>query len=343
MMEAMSKINDCNNGRGDYILIKEMEETSDVIRKFDPDVTIDVSRIIGEKRKLLLTGEGSSRIFPAKNCIRKSLTWGLDISIITEGARQAAEYRLDDYIVFCSSNSGRTREPVTIARELQKSGHKHVYGISANRGTPLEDAAVKTFCLNCGWEKAVAATKSVAEQALFYLSIAYHLGEKDMGVDLASLPELFDTTFNLDVSPDIIQSAVDAPVIYFAGYNDGVAEELTLKTNEITRKRADYLEGTYAAHGIEEVMSKEDVLFLIDPIKEEEETLYDILCRNLGMKVFSIADRETIFPTFRIPSAGALKEFVYLAAGWNLLVKIGLSLGINLDKPVRARKVGNSL
>ena len=32
---------------------------------------------------------------------------------------------------------------------------------------------------------------------------------------------------------------------------------------------------------------------------------------------------------------------VQLAAGWNLLVEAGLKLGINIDKPERARKVGN--
>ena len=45
---------------------------------------------------------------------------------------------------------------------------------------------------------------------------------------------------------------------------DGVAEELTLKTNEITRKRSDFLEGTYAVHGIEEVMAPSDVVFVVD-------------------------------------------------------------------------------
>ena len=30
-----------------------------------------------------------------------------------------------------------------------------------------------------------------------------------------------------------------------------------------------------------------------------------------------------------------------MAAGWNLLVEVGMQLGINLDKPQRARKVGN--
>ena len=39
--------------------------------------------------------------------------------------------------------------------------------------------------------------------------------------------------------------------------------------------------------------------------------------------------------------AGELSNYVYLAAGWNLLVEIGITLGIDLDKPTRARKVGN--
>jgi hypothetical protein len=30
-----------------------------------------------------------------------------------------------------------------------------------------------------------------------------------------------------------------------------------------------------------------------------------------------------------------------LSAGWNILVEVGINLGINLDKPTRARKVGN--
>ncbi|MBM3971960.1 MAG: sugar isomerase, partial [Planctomycetes bacterium] len=49
----------------------------------------------------------------------------------------------------------------------------------------------------------------------------------------------------------------------------------------------------------------------------------------------------TPFPTVRIPDGGDLSGFVQMAAGWNLLVETGLVLGINLDKPERARKVGN--
>jgi glucosamine--fructose-6-phosphate aminotransferase (isomerizing) len=42
-----------------------------------------------------------------------------------------------------------------------------------------------------------------------------------------------------------------------------------------------------------------------------------------------------------VPSAGEMTPYVYLCAGWNLLVEIGLRMNINLDKPQRARKVGN--
>jgi glucosamine--fructose-6-phosphate aminotransferase (isomerizing) len=132
-----------------------------------------------------------------------------------------------------------------------------------------------------------------------------------------------------------------ANTIYFAGYNDGVAEELTLKTNEITRRKSDFLEGTYAAHGIEEVMDKNDIVFVVDPIEEEIDKFQEVLVKGVGLTVVAIADRDTPFTTIRVPSAGEMNPYVYLCAGWNLLVEIGIATGINLDKPERARKVGN--
>jgi glutamine---fructose-6-phosphate transaminase (isomerizing) len=56
-----------------------------------------------------------------------------------------------------------------------------------------------------------------------------------------------------------------------------VAEELTLKTNKITRRKSDYLEGTYAVHGIEEVMEPGDVVFVIDPIDDEIQKFQEVL------------------------------------------------------------------
>ena len=39
---------------------------------------------------------------------------------------------------------------------------------------------------------------------------------------------------------------------------------------------------------------------------------------------------------------GSFQNYIEMAAGWNLLVETGVALGIDLDKPVRVRKIGNA-
>ena len=326
-----------------YSLVQEMMQTAEVIARFDPDQTRKAAGKIAAVGKLFLTGEGSSRIFPAKNAIRRGMTKGMELGIFTDGSRQAATYDLSDFAVFCASNSGRTKEIVLLAKKLKDQGNQNRFGLTANRGTLLEEACAETFVLNCGWEQAVAATKSVVEQALFYESILRHIDNTVGAFDLNALSAAVKTVLTLKVDKSIVEAAIAAPTIYFAGYNDGVAEELTLKTNEITRKKSDYLEGTYAVHGIEEVMEKEDIVFVIDPFDEEIDKFQEVLEKGVGLKVVAIASRDTPLPTIIVPNAGEMNPFVYLCAGWNLLVEIGLASGIDLDKPTRARKVGNEL
>lgn len=326
-----------------HALVQEMMDTVKVVRNFNPNQTKDVAAKIQRSGRLLLTGEGSSRIFPAKNTIRKALRWGLGLGIFTDGSRQCAEYELSKMAVFCASNSGRTKEVVLLAQKLRDMGNQNRFGLSANPDTMLEKACAQTFVLTCGWEQAVAATKSVIEQALFYESIIRHIAGTIGALDGAKLADKIEKALTLSVPADIVKTAVNARTIYFAGYNDGVAEELTLKTNEITRKKSDFLEGTYAVHGIEEVMDPSDIVFVVDPIEEEAEKFHEVLEKGVSLKVVAIASRQTRFPTILIPDAGELTPYVYLCAGWNVLVEIGLASGINLDKPERARKVGNEL
>jgi glucosamine--fructose-6-phosphate aminotransferase (isomerizing) len=324
-----------------FLLVQEMMDTIPVVRGFNPGQTRQVAQTVKENGKLFLTGEGSSRIFPAKNVIRKSLSAGMDIHIASDGSRQAAQYDLSDRVVFCASNSGRTKEVILLAKKLADEGNDNRYGLSANAGTLLEQACTKTFVLTCGWEQSVAATKSVVEQGLFYESILWHQNGQSSASAVSGMSGMIERALTLPIDPEIVRAAAKAPTIYFAGYNDGVAEELTLKTNEITRKKSDFLEGTYAVHGIEEVMNPDDVVFVVDPITEEMEKFREVLVQGVGLTVVAIATHDTPFPTIRVPDARDLTPYVYLCAGWNLLVEIGLSLGINLDKPERARKVGN--
>lgn len=324
-----------------FALVQEMMETVNVVKKFNPDQTRAIAQKIKSVGKLLLTGEGSSRIFPAKNAIRKALTWGIDMAMFTDGSRQSAQYDLSKFAVFCASNSGRTKEIIVLAKKLEAIGNQNRFGLTANKDTMLEKACAQTFVLNGGWEKAVAATKSVVEQALFYESILWHIQGLDKRAELAKLAVCIEQALTLSIPGNIVERVKKANTIYFAGYNDGVAEELTLKTNEITRRKSDYLEGTYAAHGIEEVMDKNDIVFVVDPFDDEIEKFQEVLVKGVGLTVVAIADHDTPFTTIKVPPAGALNPYVFLAAGWNLLVEIGIGTGINLDKPERARKVGN--
>ncbi len=324
-----------------FALVQEMMDTVRVVKQFDASQTQMIAKRIQSVGRLMLTGEGSSRIFPAKNAIRKALRRGLDLQVITDGSRQSAQYQLNRFAVFYASNSGRTKEVVLLAKKLATEGNENRFALTANENTLIEEACTEAFVLKCGWENAVAATKSVVEQALFYESILWHIQNKNMAPECAKLSAQIETALTLTIDPAIVRAAAQASTIYFAGYNDGVAEELTLKTNEITRKKSDFLEGTYAVHGIEEVMNENDVVFVVDPIEEEIEKFQEVLVKGVGMKVVAIASKKTPFNTIIAPEAGEFAPYIYLCAGWNLLVEIGLSIGINLDKPERARKVGN--
>lgn len=326
-----------------YALVQEMMGTIDTVKHFDPSVTKQIAEVVKKSQRLYLTGEGSSRIFPAKNTMRKAKRWGMDANIQTDGSRQSYEYDLSKYTVCCASNSGRTKEVILLAKKLLEAGKKDVFGLTACDDTMLSKNCVSTHILNCGWEQAVAATKSVVEQALYYESILWNVRNEDKSAELKKLPSLIEQALTLSIPSDIVSYVMNAETIYFSGYNDGVAEELTLKTNEITRHKSDFLEGTYAVHGIEEVMMPNDIVFVIDPIEAEIEKFQEVLEKGVGLKVVAIADHDTPFETIKVPQAGDFKPYVMLCAGWNLLVEIGLAFGIDLDKPDRARKVGNEL
>jgi len=180
------------------------------------------------------------------------------------------------------------------------------------------------------------------EQAMFYRAMLEHAaGQPAVGPRLSELADQFRSALEMKVDAGIVEKIANAGIIYWAGRNDGVTEELTLKTNEITRKPSDYMEGTYAVHGVEEVMNANDVVIWMDPYEDSEDKFAEVLTRNIGVTIIAIASRPTQFATLRIPDAGDLSSFVQMAAGWNLLVEIGLKLGTDLDKPQRARKVGN--
>ena len=325
-----------------FALVRDMLDTPEIIARFNPDQVIDVAAEIASIGRLLLTGEGSSRIFPAKNAIAHSRRQVWSLELHTEAGRQSKEYDLTNWAIFALSNSGRTAEVIELYQSLRERGHSQLFSLTAFADSKLGSLARRAFVLSCGREGAVAATKSVIEQALFHRALMEHVANSPaLGSRLPAMAGQFREALTTPIDAELVTKLANARTIYWAGRNDGVAEELTLKTNEITRKRADFLEGTYAVHGIEEVMDPSDVVIWIDPYAGSMTKFEDVLVKGVKLTVIAISSQPTPFPTIRIPDGGDLSGFVQMAAGWNLLVEIGIALGINLDKPERARKVGN--
>ena len=207
-----------------FALVREMMETIEIVKKFNKNITNEIAKDIKNINDILLTGEGSSRIFPAKNAIRKAHICGMNYNIFTECSHQAYQYKLSDTAVLCASNSGKTKELIVLINKLKDEGNSNLYGVTANTGTLLEKLCTNTVMLSCGKEYAVAATKSVVEQALVYESLLWNLDNNYTQPDLNQLASAIEKTLTLSVPNSIIEAALNAPTVYFAGYNDGIAE-----------------------------------------------------------------------------------------------------------------------
>jgi glucosamine--fructose-6-phosphate aminotransferase (isomerizing) len=327
----------------DFALVQEMLRAPEIIGHFNFGQTQRVVDSIKETNRFFLTGEGSSRIFPAKRFIASLLGRGLNVMTATDGARQALEYDLSAWTVIGASNSGQTKELITLFQKLNTEKHTRLFGLTANAGTKLTEVA-DSIILSCGKENAVAATMSVVEQALVYQSIEVGLADCHCGCTerKSEAGQLATDVLTAEYNTELVKKIANAPVIYLAGRNNGVAEELALKTNEITRKRSQFLEGTIVVHGIEEVMNSEDVVVLIEPFEQDAEFYKKNLVDGVGLTVIAVSSKPTLFETILIPSLPRYNEYFQLLAGWNLLVQTGVACGINIDKPKRARKVGNA-
>lgn len=318
-------------------LVDEMLEAPGILRRFDPAVAGEWEQKAREKGNLFIAGEGSSRILPAGNMIDLALRKGRDLRICAGGARQAAEYDLEGFFIVGASNSGRTRELVGLFETLRRSG-KDCFAVTANGESPLAQAATDCKVLGCGRENAVPATKSVVETALLCQAL---LGKDWAHQALAA--DLCEETLEREAPPEIVETLAGSSVIYFAGRNDGVAEELALKACEIARKKSVYLEGTYVLHGVEEVMRAGETVLLIEPYAEEIGRYRKVLAEGVGMNVIAIASFDTPFPTLKVPRAEGFNAYIRLMAGWNILAAAGIASGADIDRPSRARKIGNEV
>lgn len=87
--------------------------------------------------------------------------------------------------------------------------------------------------------------------------------------------------------------------------------------------------------------SDRNALIWIDPFDVDQSKFQERIVVGAGVQIVAVSTKQTIFPTIIIPDGGEYAEYLLLAAGWNILVEAGVALGVDLDHPKRARKVGN--
>lgn len=328
-----------------YSIVAEMYESARVIRSFDMDRFATDTSFPSSAARVVITGEGSSMIFPGRHAMYQALSSGAPQTVFAEFASQARSFDFSggDTRLFIASNSGRTAECVHLRRHVEQHAPDcPITGVAGAAESPLLADLASRYVLTCGSEQAVAATKSVIEQALFYDELL-RIWNGNERIDRETLAAEFEQALDETIPREIADRVASAGTVYFAGRTDGVAAELALKTNEILRRKSDYLPGTYAVHGIEEVMHEHDVLIWVDPDPLWEAKFEQTIAQGTGAAIIAISPHETRFPTLRIPEGSRHGAYLRLAMGWNLLVEAGLRASIDLDTPQRSRKIGNEV
>ena len=107
----------------------------------------------------------------------------------------------------------------------RRAGNPNRFGLTANEEAPRTHAATTLVRARVGARG--SRHQSVAEQALVYQSIVGHVANRDMAHDLVGAAAKVHAALTETIDPRIVRAIADAPTVYFAGYNDGVAEQLT--------------------------------------------------------------------------------------------------------------------
>lgn len=326
---------------------QEMLESKQVMLNFDFNITKDIAQKIGDSR-VIFTGMGSSLIFPGKQAKNRALKLNLSNKVEAFFASDLFQYDdLSDTYIFLCSNSGKTKEVILLLDYAKAKGAKCI-AVTAVADSILAQRADEKIILTCGFEKGVAATKSVIEQGLVYDSLIFHLAKiqgKDVDFDklkneLNAAAGNVKNNINAKLDEDLLSNLVKGQHYYIVGLNNGVAEEITLKSYEISRKMALFFPDTHIVHGPEEGID-EGCAIIFDP-----QSLKDYISdfekfRDKTNTILVGIGDDNLIAGLKVELNETFKNYCLLAGGWGLLRNIGNKLGIDIDHPVKASKVGN--
>ncbi len=326
---------------------EEMLEAEEVCLNFDFNTTKEIAQKIGLNR-VIFTGMGSSLIFPGKHAKNRALKLNISNKVESYFASDLFQYTdFSETFVFLCSNSGKTKETILLLEHLKSCGAKCI-AVTAVPDSILAQRSDEKIILNCGFEKGVASTKSVIEQGLVYDSLIYHLSNnqgkivdfENLKNELVITSKIIHNNINLKIDKEILQTLVDSTNYFIVGLDNGVAEEITLKSYEIARKMALFYPDTHIVHGVEEAIEDNCAIvfqpsafkeYIIDFQKFSQKTN----CRLIGI------DNQSLLSGINIEINETFSAYCLLSAGWGLLRNVGNKMNLDIDHPKKASKVGN--
>ncbi len=326
---------------------KEMLESGEVIKKFDLEWTKGIAKDVGS-RKLIFTGMGSSVLFPAKQAKSRAFELNIKNSVEVYFASDLLSYNdfSDSYVVLCS-NSGMTKETILLQEHIKKRGAKYL-AVTAVSDSILAKRCKDKIIMSCGFEKGVAATKSVIEQGLIFDSLIFNLAKnqgkkidtENIGRFLADSSRALIKNININVPRDMLDAVAEASSLYIVGRTTGVGDEIALKTHEITRKTAFFYPDTHIVHGIEESIESNPIIFFEASKFKKFIGDFRKFSKRTNCKLFGI-DSKKVIEGIKIKSTPFFENYCLLSGGWGLLRMAAKKKGLNMDKPKKIFKVGN--
>lgn len=326
---------------------QEMLEAKQVCLNFDLDICKEIASKIGSS-KIIFTGMGSSLIFPGKQAKNRALKLGISNKVDAYFASDLFQYKdFSDTYIFLCSNSGKTKEVILLLDYAKKHGAKCI-ALTTVADSILAQRADEKIILKCGFEKGVAASKSIMEQALVYDSLIFHLA-KNQGreVDFNKLKEDLNQTAgfieentNGKLPENLLNELVKAEHYFIVGLDNGVAEEITLKTYEIARKLAFYYPDTHIVHGPEEAIDGGCAIIFEPSAFENYIGDFEKFSGKTNVTLVGI-DGKQLIPGLEVKINDNFRNYCLLSGGWGLLRNVANRLGIDIDHPVKASKVGN--
>ncbi len=324
---------------------QDMLESEEICSHFDFDITKELARRIGTKR-IVFSGMGSSLIFPGKQAKHRALLYNLANRVEVYFSSDLLQYTdFADTFLFLCSNSGNTKEVILLLEHARDRGAMCV-GITAVPDSPLAKQCDEVIILSGGFEKGVAATKSVIEQALICDSLVFHLA-KNQGhqIDFRELQKALADTgnkifshINLALEENLIDTFAQAPQYFLVGLDTGIAEEIALKASELIRKPSFFYPDTQILHGPAEAM-KGGLIIIFEPSRFAPYLPnFHELSKKTSSTLFGI-DQSSPIPGINIVINPMFPNYCLLAAGWGLLRNIGNSLAIDFDHPEKITKI----